>query len=333
VEEFATRLRERVRSDTGLVSSVGAGSGKQVAKIASGLAKPDGLRIVSQGREREVLAPLPVRRLWGIGPVAEAALRRVGVDTIGALANLTVAEVSSLLGAAAGVELHRLAHGLDDRAVAERGEAKQVSAETTFDIDLSDIISVRAAVTEMTAHAHRRLLNSGRAARTVTVKVRGGDFTTRSRSETALTATTDVAVLVDTAQRLVMAALPASGVRLIGVSLSGLTGAVQQSLFDEPTDLSRPCVEPAEPITPSTAAPAGGQHAASTTGPAGPQGRWRAGEDVGHPAYGHGWVQGAGHGRVTVRFETRSTGPGPVRTFTATDPDLGRADPLTSLDW
>jgi DNA polymerase-4 len=228
------------------------------------------------------------------------------------------------------MELHRLAHGLDDRAVAERGEAKQVSAETTFDADLSDIASVRAAVTEMTAHAHRRLLASGRAARTVTVKVRGGDFTTRSRSETAVTATTDGAVLVDTAQRLVMAALPAAGVRLIGVSLSGLTGAVQQSLFDELTDLSRPCVEPAEPITPSTAVPAGEHHSASTTGPTG---RWRAGEDVGHPAYGHGWVQGAGHGRVTVRFETRSTGPGPVRTFTATDPDLGRADPLTSLDW
>jgi DNA polymerase-4 len=327
VEEFATRLRERVRSDTGLVSSVGAGSGKQVAKIASGLAKPDGLRIVSQGREREVLAPLPVRRLWGIGPVAEAALRRVGVDTIGALATLTVAEASSLLGTAAGVELHRLAHGRDDREVAERGEAKQVSAETTFDTDLSDIGSVRAAVTEMTAHAHRRLLTLGRAARTVTVKVRGADFTTRSRSETALTATTDVAVLVDTAQRLMMAALPATGVRLIGVSLSGLTNTVQQSLFDEPPTPARPYLDLAEPITPSTTTPAEWQHKASTPG------RWWAGEDVTHPAYGHGWVQGAGQGRVTVRFETRSTGPGPVRTFTATDPDLGRADPLTSLDW
>jgi DNA polymerase IV len=170
----------------------------------------------------------------------------------------------------------------------------------------------------------------GRAARTVTVKVRGGDFTTRSRSETALTATTDVAVLVNTAQRLVMAALPAAGVRLIGVSLSGLTSGVQQSLFDEPHTPAHSYLKPAEPITPSTAAPAEWQHTTST---AGPQGRWRAGEDVSHPAYGHGWVQGAGHGRVTVRFETRTTGPGPVRTFTATDPDLGRADPLTSLVW
>ncbi len=228
------------------------------------------------------------------------------------------------------MELHQLAHGLDNRAVAERGEAKQVSAETTFDADLNDMASVRAAVTEMTAHAHRRLLISGRAARTVTVKVRSADFTTRSRSETAVTATTHVAVLVDTAQRLVMAALPTAGVRLIGVSLSGLTSAVQQSLFDETPTPAHSYLEPAEPITPTTVAPSGWQHAAST---AGPQGRWRAGEDVDHPAYGHGWVQGAGHGRVTVRFETRSTGPGPVRTFTATDPDLGRADPLTSLDW
>jgi hypothetical protein len=122
-----------------------------------------------------------------------------------------------------------LAHGVDDRPVAERGEAKQVSAETTFDADLSDMASVRAAVTAMTAHAHRRLLTSGQAARTVTVKVRSADVT--------------------------------------------------------------------------------------------------------HPAYGHGWVQGAGHGRVTVRFETRSTGPGPVHTFPTADPNLSRADPLTSLDW
>ena len=317
VEEFGTRLRERVRSEAGLTCSLGAGSGKQIAKIASGLAKPDGLRIVAQGREREVLAPLPVRRLWGVGPVAEAALRRVGVDTIGALAALSVSEVTSLLGATVGVALHRLAHGVDDRAVAERGHAKQVSAETTFEADLSDLASVRAAVTEMTIQAHRRLLTSARSARTVTVKVRGADFTTRSRSETAATATTDVVVLVDTAQRLVTAALPAAGVRLVGVSLSGLTSAVQQPLFDEPT---RPEHTPAKPVTPTAAwTPESGR-------------QWRAGDDVTHPTHGRGWVQGAGHDRVTVRFETRSTGPGPVRTLTATDPNLTRADPLTSLD-
>ncbi|MBV9012965.1 MAG: DNA polymerase IV [Pseudonocardiales bacterium] len=324
VEEFGMRLRERVRRYTGLAGSLGAGSGKQIAKIASGLAKPDGLCIVAQGREREVLAPLPVRRLWGVGPVAEAALRRVGVDTIGALAALSVYEVTSLLGATAGVALHRLAHGVDDRTVAERGHAKQVSAETTFEADLGDLASVRAAVTEMTIHAHRRLLTSARSARTVTVKVRGADFTTRSRSETAVTATTDVVALVDTAQRLVTSALPGSGVRLIGVLLSGLTSAAQQSLFDEPTR--------ATPLTPTTATPAEWaewHHAAPTPEPERP---WRAGDDVTHPDYGHGWVQGAGHDRVTVRFETRSTGPGPVRTLTATDPNLTRADPLTSLD-
>jgi DNA polymerase-4 len=122
--------------------------------------------------------------------------------------------------------------------------------KTTFNADLSDLASVRAAVTEMTTHVHRRLLISGRAPRTVTVKVCGGDFITRGRSETALAATTDVAVLVATAQRLVMAALPATGARLIGVSLSELTSAIQQSLSDEPTDLSRPCVEPPSPPPP-----------------------------------------------------------------------------------
>jgi DNA polymerase-4 len=313
VRAQAEELRGRIREATGLAASVGAGSGKQLAKIASTMAKPDGVLVVPHGTERELLAPLPVRRLWGVGPVAELTLRRAGVDTIGALAALPAAEVSGLLGTAVGIELHGLAQGVDRRPVAERGEAKQVSAETTFDADLSDLESVRRAVAEMTAHAHRRLLASGRAARTVTVKIRGADFATRSRSETAATASTSLPVLSATARRLTEGALPDSGVRLIGVSLSGLTDAAQQALFDPDPEAAR-----------LTETDEWAERRPDRTG-------WRPGDDVYHPEHGHGWVQGSGHGRVTVRFETRVTGPGRARTFAADDPALAAANPLASL--
>ena len=128
---------------TGLPASIGAGSGKQLAKIASELAKPDGLRVVAPDEERAVLDPLPVRALWGIGPVAEESLRSIDVHTVGQLAALDVREVTAALGVAIGTELHRLARGIDERPVAPRGAAKQVSAETTFDTDLTAMSAVQ----------------------------------------------------------------------------------------------------------------------------------------------------------------------------------------------
>jgi DNA polymerase-4 len=316
VVAFATALRTAVRERTGLTASVGAGAGKQVAKIASDLAKPDGLRILDRAEQDAVLAPLPVRALWGIGPVAEAALAKVGVTTIGGLAALDPREVVGLLGVAVGGELHRLARGIDDRPVAPRGAAKQVSAETTFDADLTTMSAVHDAVARMTESAHRRLVASGRAARTVTVKIRSADFTTASRSATAAAAGTDLPTLTAVAQRLARDAVPEGGVRLIGVSLAGLSDAPPPALFEAVDRPAHPAVpEPADkPEEPEQV------------------GRpWRAGDDVRHPAHGHGWVQGAGHGRVTVRFETRSSGPGRAVTLAADDPALGRADPLDSL--
>ena len=104
-----------------------------------------------------MLDPLPVRALWGVGPVAEAGLRRLGVHTVGQLAAMDLREATDLLGSAVGAELHRLARGIDDRPVAPRGAAKQVSAETTFDTDLTAMADVHDAVARMTESAHRRL--------------------------------------------------------------------------------------------------------------------------------------------------------------------------------
>jgi DNA polymerase-4 len=179
----------------------------------------------------------------------------------------------------------------------------------------------------MTEAAHRRLLVSGRAARTVTVKVRSADFSTSSRSETAGSGSTDLDTLTAVAQRLARAAVPEGGVRLIGVSLAGLIDDPPPALF-EPARLE---AVPAEAPAPEPGDP--GQQPTDGSAAMGTIARpWRPGDDVRPPKHGHGWVQGAGHGRVTVRFETCSTGPGRARTFAADDPDLVCADPLGSLD-
>jgi DNA polymerase-4 len=332
VRTFAVDLRRAVRDATGLPASVGAGSGKQLAKIASELAKPDGLRVVARHEEQAVLDPLPVRALWGVGPVAEAGLRRLGVLSVGQLAAMDLRDVTDLLGSAVGGELHRLARGVDDRPVAPRGAAKQISAETTFDADLTSMADVQEAVARMTASAHRRLVTDGRAARTVTVKVRSAAFTTASRSETAGTATLDLGELTVVAQRLALAAVPEGGVRLIGVSLAGLVDSPPPTLFgagaaEQSTFEPEPVIE--EPSPAATYGPAAGGAAVRPSTPGSRP--WRPGDDVQHPVHGHGWVQGAGHGRVTVRFETRSSGPGRAHTFAADDPDLQTADPLASL--
>lgn len=321
VADFAERLRGRVLRDVGVVASIGAGSGKQLAKIASGLAKPNGVRIVAPSEQTQLLETLPVRELSGIGPVAETKLHRIGVHTIGQLAALNLGDVTSLLGQAHGTEMHRLAHGIDEHPVAERGESKQVSAETTFDSDLTEGAMLATEVERMAESAHRRLLASGRAARTVTVKIRDSEFTTISRSETLPWATTDPAELAAPARRLAATAVaPGTPVRLVGVSYSGLAWAEQAALFN--------LIEQAAETEASTTA--------AQAEPARPvehheEHLWRAGTDVHHPGWGHGWVQGAGHGRVTVRFETATSGPGRVKTFDADDGELSRADPLSSL--
>ncbi|MBB5155347.1 DNA polymerase IV [Saccharopolyspora phatthalungensis] len=320
VEKFATQLRARVRREVGVTASIGAGAGKQLAKIASGLAKPDGMLVVPPDQQLELLSGLPVRKMWGVGPVTESKLHRIGVQTIGELAALHLNDVTSLLGQAHGTELHRLAHGIDDHPVAERAEAKQVSAETTFDTDITDQVKLLSEVTGMAESGHRRLVSSGRAARTVTIKVRDSGFTTISRAETFASATSDLAALSAAARRLLPIAVPpGTPVRLVGVSYSGLATSEQEPLFDNPADQPEAAAATAQSAAQPSQEP--------------PARHWRAGDDVRHAEFGHGWVQGAGHGRVTVRFETAISGRGVARTFALEDPLLSSADPVDSLGW
>lgn len=322
VWQFCENLRALVRERTGLVASIGAGTGKQIAKIASGLAKPDGVRVVSPAEQEEMLAALPVRKLWGIGPVAEARLRRLGIDTIGALAALPETEVSSILGSAVGAGLHQLARGVDDRPVAERGEAKQISAEITFDADITTLAPLRSAIERIAGSAHRRLLADGRGARTVVLKLKKADMSIVTRSATLPYATTDLATLTTTAQRSALDPLEIGAIRLVGVGFGGLSMVQQESLFPELDQDGPEAGAGSDALDPDS-----DDDQTNDNRPMG----WRPGTDVSHPEFGHGWVQGAGHGVVTVRFETRSTGPGPARTFSADDPNLAQADPLDSL--
>ena len=317
VERFGQRLRQRVREQTGLVASVGAGSGKQVAKIASELAKPDGIRVIRRDEELPLLHALPVRRLWGIGPVAEEKLHRLGIDTVGQLAALSDAEAASILGASIGPALHRLASGIDDRPVVERAEAKQISAESTFPVDLTTLEQLREAAGPIAEHAHRRLDRDGRGARTVTVKLKKSDMSTLTRSATLPYATADVGTLTATARRLLLDPREVGPIRLVGVGFSGLSDVRQESLFPDLEQQEAELSDTQVPV-PEPAPAAGG---------------WRIGDDVTHPDFGHGWVQGAGHGVVSVRFETRSSGPGLMRTFAVAACDLSAANPVDSLDW
>ncbi len=319
VEAFCEAIRAKIREVTGLVASVGAGSGKQIAKIASGLAKPDGIRVVRRDEELLLLAGLPVRRLWGIGPVAEEKLHRLGIETIGALAALSDAEAANILGGSVGPALHQLAQGIDDRPVAENGPAKQISAESTFPEDLTTLDQLREAAGPIGEHAHARLEKDGRGARTVTIKLKKSDMSTLTRSATLPYATADAATLIATARRLLLDPLEIGPIRLVGVGFSGLSEVRQESLFP---DLELMAEELSDTGLPQTLTEA------TATAPA-----WRVGDDVVHTTYGHGWIQGAGHGVMTVRFETRSTGRGPVHTFPDDTPGIDRANPVDSLDW
>ena len=353
VREFAARLREAVREATGLPASVGAGAGKQYAKIASDLAKPDGMFVVPEARHEEIIHPLPVRSLWGIGPVAGQKLSLYGVMTVGDLARMSASDATGALGNALGGTMLAMARGNDPRPVHEPDVAKQISSEFTVATDLRSPEQIGEAIAKASAAAHRRLLRDGRLARTVTVKIKLTDFQIISRSSTMNTATEDLDIIVSVARSLAPDPRDVGAVRLVGVSLSGLTSVAQPSLFESATldvskydvggarpeegsDIPEPMDPPREVVATETAAATGGpedEEAAEANAGEDLRDRWRPGDDVRHPEFGHGWVQGAGHGWVSVRFETRATGPGKARSLRADDPALESADPLDSLAW
>jgi DNA polymerase-4 len=318
VTAFAEELRERVREVTGgLTASVGVASSKFLAKVASDLDKPDGLVVVAPGTELDLLRPMHVSVIPGVGPATVERLRRVGVHTIADLQQISEDELVRIVGKAHGHSLHDLAFARDDRQVEADRETKSVSVEGTYEQDLTDRRLMESLLTRQAADVARRLRKSGLSGRTVTIKVRLYDFTTLNRSTTLPSPTDDGVLIARLARRLLEYLDTSGGVRLLGVGVSGLADWVQEELF-APEDEGDPVAEDAD----ETAMPDHPGHAVPP--PADPTGGYRPGMDVIHDEHGRGWVWGAGKGVVTVRFETAETPPGPVKTFAVDDPALTR---------
>ena len=303
VRVIADGLRRDIVEVTRLTASVGAATSKLLAKIASEQAKPDGVLIVEPGTELDVLRPLPVRALWGVGPATASQLTRLGVRTVGDLDRITQSELVDLLGEAHGLSLYRLARADDPRPVSAERESKSVSVEDTFDRDIADPALLAALVGRLSTRVAARLGRAGLSGRTITLKVRLYDFATLSRSVTLPAPTDDATVIERLAARLLREVDTTGGIRLLGVGVSGLADWVQRDLFADP-----------DPV-PSPEQPDAAEQVDLAR-------QWVAGMDVVHRQHGPGWVWGSGRGRVTVRFETADTGPGPVRTFADDDPDL-----------
>jgi DNA polymerase-4 len=314
-------LGSKIRADIaeatgGVTASIGIGTSKLVAKIGSDLDKPNGLTIAAPGHEQELLHPLPVTRLPGVGPATAERLRRSGIHTIGRLAQAPRPDLVDWFGQSHGNSLYRLARATDDRPVISEREAKSVSAEETFDIDLTDRLRLNTELDLLATRVAGRLRTGGLSARTVTIKVRHYDFTTITRSTTRPQPTDDPKLVAHLARRLLAEIDTSSGIRLLGVGVTTLADFVQDDLFGTTTPQTPP-TDPIEPTPPPPAAPAAPLE-------------WRPGQDVRHDDHGPGWVWGSGRGRVTVRFEGPTTPPGPVRTFAVDDPALHPSDPP---DW
>jgi DNA polymerase-4 len=312
VTAVARRLKDGVRDVTGgLCGSVGIASSKLVAKIASDLDKPDGLVVVPPGTEQDLLRPMSVSVIPGVGPATAERLRRVGVHTVAELEKVSADELVRIVGAAHGASLYRLARADDDRPVVPEREAKSISVEGTYDTDLVDQRLLEGLVDRQAAQVAERLRKARMSGRTVTVKIRLHDFTTHTRSSTLPAPTDSTRMVARLARALLTEVDTSGGVRLLGVGVSGLADWIQEDLFEEYDD------------APEAEAEVGDVDAAAAAVDAVVRARqWAPGMDVQHAVHGAGWVWGSGIGRVTVRFETAETGPGPVRTFRADDPDL-----------
>jgi DNA polymerase-4 len=311
--DIAAALKRAVHEASGGVTgSVGIASSKLMAKIASELDKPDGTVVVPPGREQELLRPMSVRVIPGVGPATTERLRRIGVHTVAELEAISAEELVRVLGHAHGTSLFALARADDDRPVVSDRETKSVSVEDTFESDLVDPVLLAGIVDRHARAVCSRLRSARLSGRTVTLKVRMHDFATHTRSATLAGPTDRPEAVSRTARALLTELDTAAGVRLLGVGVSGLADWIQDDLFDgDPVDAEAEVAEAAHVAAADESRPRHG------TG-------WSPGMDVEHAVLGPGWVWGSGAGRVTVRFETAESGPGPVRTFGHDDPDLRR---------
>ncbi len=230
---IARRIKERI-SELGITGSVGVATSKTLAKIASEVNKPNGLTVVCQGEEGAFLAPRSVREMSGIGPKTAARLSALGISTLGGLAELDDETARQVLGAH-GPELIARARGTDPRPVHDNDPVKSVSNERTFVTDVRDADELEAVVGMLSAKVGQRLRRKGMAGRTVTVKLRFSDFTTRTVRRSLNVPTDDELAFAPVARELVRSIwTPGVGVRLLGVGISGFDERAEQLTLMEP---------------------------------------------------------------------------------------------------
>jgi DNA polymerase-4 len=233
--EIAMRLRRTVREQVGLAITVGVAGTKHLAKVASGVAKPDGLLVVPLGEETAFLHPLPVERVWGVGPVSAAKLHQRGLDTVGQVAQLAEAALVEILGRAAGHHLHALAHNRDPRPVRRRRRRRSIGAQRALGRSPTTPSALDAVLVALVDRVTRRLRAAHRVCRTVVLRLRFDDFSRITRSHTLTEATTRTRIILAAERELLQGAMPMierRGVTLLGVTLTNLddAGAVQLAL-------------------------------------------------------------------------------------------------------
>ena len=239
-QKVARDLKARIRAEQRLTASVGVAPNKFLAKVASDLEKPDGLVVLPLEEVPARLHPLPVERLWGVGPKTAARLRTASIRTIGDILKIPRPRLEACVGGSLSSHLSALARGEDDRSVEPDREAKSISEERTYSTDLTDPDEIDQVLLERAEGVARELRRNGLAGKTVHLKVRTGDFTTWTRAVT-LPAPTDLPEVILAAARKLFARrirLRDQGVRLLGVGMSGLepVGAGQESLFPDPAE-------------------------------------------------------------------------------------------------
>jgi DNA polymerase-4 len=240
---IATRLRREVREEVGLAITVGLAGTKFLAKVASGVAKPDGLLVIPAGSELAFLHPLPVQRLWGVGRVTAAKLDAHGLTTVGQVAKLGEEALVGMLGRAAGRQLHALAHNRDPRRVRTRRRRRSIGAQRALGRRARAPGELEAALMTLVDRVARRLRTARRACRTVVLRLRFDDYSRATRSHTIAEATSRTATLLKIARGLLAASnavIARRGLTLIGIALTNLcdANAVQLALpFDRTSTL------------------------------------------------------------------------------------------------
>jgi DNA polymerase-4 len=233
---YAERVRSAVREEVGLTVSAGVAAQKMVAKIASEAAKPDGLAAIEPGTEAAYLAPMPVGRLWGIGPKTQERLAHRNVTTIGQLAALSDEATFELFGRS-GKEVRDLARGHDARTVSADRETRSVSSEETFESDVRDDATLRRIAGELSADVARRLERSGLRGSTIGIKIKRADFTIFGRQTSIAVPTCDAATIEAAALHcLARAGVAGAPVRLLGVRVAAITEEPARELSLFPPD-------------------------------------------------------------------------------------------------